>query len=275
MKKIFRAFILILLVFSISACGSTEKSNIEDVTSKYNLDFAVKKITKETKNNNTIIWNFTVQPSTNKLIVVSIEDHTSKIIDIDVLEYTSDLFTEEEIEEDSKVFIGRYLMEFGYTINTDEGHYAVMSAIHRTLEFVQRENILSNLAKIELNNDGYEIENTTENTSTEVTGEQVKAMLEDTEGTYLVYTMHQNSNSHLLRVMVNKFIPDCGKKIYVVNHQELYAATSNSKFANSDDAPLMFLIHNGAIILDIEFTKDELMTGSTKVLYNKLVPIIK
>ena len=275
MKKIFRAFILILLVFSISACGSTEKSNIEDVSSKYNLDFAVKKITKETKNNNTIIWNFTVQPSTNKLIVVSIEDHTSKIIDIDVLEYTSDLFTEEEIEEDSKVFIGRYLMEFGYTINTDEGHYAVMSAIHHTLEFVQRENILSNLAKIELNNDGYEIENTTENTSTEVTGAQVKAMLEDTEGTYLVYTMHQNSNSHLLRVMVNKFIPDCGKKIYVVNHQELFAATSNSKFANSDDAPLMFLIHNGAIILDIEFTNDELMTGSTKVLYNKLVPIIK
>lgn len=275
MKKFIKVFILLLLVISVSACGGTEKSNIEDVTSDYTLSYGVKKVTKETKKDNTIIWNVTVKPATNNAIVISVEDHTSKITNINVLASSSELLTEEEIEEDSKTFIGRYLMEFRYTISTDEGDYYVMSAIHATLDFVQSENVISNLTKIQLNPNGYEIENTTSNTSTEVTGAQVKAMLDSTEGTYLVYTFHQNSNSYMLKSVVNKFIPDCGKKIYVVNHQELYAATLNSKFNNNDDAPLMFLIHNGAIILDIEFSSDELLPGNPKVVYNKLASIIK
>ena len=249
------------------------------MTDDYGTDYAIKQILKETNKDGSIVYEFKVV-SSSAVVCISVDDNTSEIVDIDVKEYGD--ATEAEmnaIEEQSEIFIGRYLMEFRYSISSEAGNYSVISAIHDVLYFVQDKCVLSNLELIKLNQNGYEIETTTQNNVIESTGEEIESLLM-TDGTYLVFTTYQGSSrSHALKYAMNRFVKDSGKKIYSVDQIELFNAIHMNEFDNVNDAPIMFLIHNGTIIFDYDFTDDELevikTTSSSTFVYNKLVTFIK
>lgn len=278
MKKILLGFVL---CFLLVGCGKSSKKNgPEDVTNDYGTNYAIKQILKETNKDGSIVYEFKVVPSSNSIVYISVDDATSKIVDIDVEVYGD--ATEEEIndvEEKSEIFIGRYLMEFRYSISSQARNYTVMSAIHNVLDFVQERNVLSNLELIKLKPDGYEIESTSQKNVIESTGEEIGNLLMS-DGTYLVFTTYQGSSrSHTLKAAMNRFVKDSGKKIYCIDQVELFNEVHMSEFDDVDDAPIMFLIHEGTIIFDYDFTDDELETikntSSPKFVYNKLITFIK